>query len=41
MGMIHAWVLRGQDYWPRELAHLRAALETAAAQPTAAHALDE
>ena len=33
MGMIHAWVLREQDYWPRELAHLRAALAAAAARP--------
>ncbi|WP_276967122.1 tetratricopeptide repeat protein [Metallibacterium scheffleri] len=31
MGMIHAWVLREQDYWPRELGHLRATLAAAAA----------
>ena len=35
MGMIHAWVLREQDYWPRQLGHLRAALAAAAAQPAA------
>ncbi len=31
MGMVHAWVLREQDYWPRALAQLRAALQNAAA----------
>ena len=32
MAWIHAFVLREQDYWPRELAHLRAALERGVAQ---------
>ncbi|HEN47397.1 MAG TPA: tetratricopeptide repeat protein [Mizugakiibacter sp.] len=27
MPMIHAWVLRRQDYWPRELSRLRATLQ--------------
>ena len=31
MAVVHAWVLRLQDYWPRELARLRGALERAAA----------
>ncbi len=36
MAMIHAWVLRRQDYWPRELARLRATLRANIA-PSATH----
>ena len=31
MPRIHAWVLRHQHYWPKELAHLRATLRDDAA----------
>lgn len=30
MTWLHAWVLRKQDYWPKELAHLRQSLQAAA-----------
>lgn len=34
MPQIHAWVLRRQDYWPRELARLRATLQSDALRQT-------
>ncbi len=34
MPRIHAWVLRRQQYWPKELAHLRATLRDDAARHT-------
>lgn len=33
MPMIHAWVLRVQDYWPHEEAHLRNALASSVGRP--------
>ncbi|MGN6705951.1 MAG: tetratricopeptide repeat protein [Rhodanobacter sp.] len=32
MPRVHAWILQRQDYWPKELAHLRATLRDDAAQ---------
>ncbi|CAM5269844.1 hypothetical protein [Rhodanobacter lindaniclasticus] len=36
MPRVHAWVLQRQQYWPRELAHLRATLRDDATQQTPA-----
>jgi hypothetical protein len=37
MPRVHAWVLQRQQYWPKELAHLRATLrDDATHQPHAA-----
>jgi protein O-mannosyl-transferase len=34
MSRLHAWVLRRQQYWPREMAHLRATLQRDAMRQT-------
>jgi len=36
MPLVHAWVLERQQYWPKELEHLRATLRDDAQQPHAA-----
>ncbi|WP_325368530.1 tetratricopeptide repeat protein [Dyella sp.] len=37
MPRVHAWVLQRQQYWPREVAHLRATLQQDATQQAANH----